>query len=84
MAFLILDIETLPRPSIDAAVEETISKKVKSHIERTGDDPQNVDSLIRSTHLSSAKCFVLVCAGSRMRGVLKTKLYVVKMKAQLY
>ena len=49
MAFLILDIETLPRPSIDDAVEQAISKKVTSHIERTGDDPQNVDSLIRST-----------------------------------
>ena len=37
MAFLILDIETVPRPSIDAAVEEAVSKKVKSYIERTGD-----------------------------------------------
>ena len=49
MAFLILDIETLPRPSIDEAVEKAISKKVKSHIERTGDEPKNADSLIRST-----------------------------------
>ena len=49
MAFLILDIETLPRPSIDEAVEEAISKKVTSHIERTGDEPKNSDSLIRST-----------------------------------
>ena len=48
MAFFILDIETVPRRSIDEAVEEVISKKVKSHIERTGDDPQNADSLIRS------------------------------------
>ena len=37
MAFLILDIETVPRPSIDVAVEEAVSKKVKSYIERTGD-----------------------------------------------
>ena len=37
MAFLILDIETIPRPSIDVAVEEAVSKKVKSYIERTGD-----------------------------------------------
>ena len=36
MAFLILDIETVPRPSIDVAVEEAVSKKVKSYIERTG------------------------------------------------
>jgi len=49
LAFLILDIETLPRPSIDEVVEETVSKKVKSHIERTGDNPKNTDSLIRST-----------------------------------
>ena len=34
---------------IDAAVEEAISKKVTPHIEKTGDDSQNVDSLIRST-----------------------------------
>ena len=49
MAFLILDIETVPRPSIDVAVEEAVSKKVKSYIERTGDDPKNAESLIRST-----------------------------------
>ena len=34
MAFLILDIETVPRPSIDVAVEEAVSKK--AYIERTG------------------------------------------------
>ena len=49
MAFLILDIETVPRPSIDVVVEEAVSKKVKSYIERTGDDPENAESLIRST-----------------------------------
>jgi len=49
LAFLILDIETVPRPSIDVAVEEAVSKKVKSYIERTGDDPENAESLIRST-----------------------------------
>ena len=37
MAFLILDIETVPRPSIDEAVEEAVRKKVNSYIERTGD-----------------------------------------------
>ena len=37
MAFLILDIETVPRPSIDGAVEEAVRKKVNSYIERTGD-----------------------------------------------
>ena len=49
MAFLILDIETVPRPSIDETVDEAIRKKVKSYIERTGDDPENAESLIRST-----------------------------------
>ena len=53
MAFLILDIETVPRPSIDVVVEEAVSKKVKSYIERTGDDPENAESLIRSTSLLS-------------------------------
>ena len=37
MAFLILDIETVPRPSIDETVDEAARKKVKSYIERTGD-----------------------------------------------
>ena len=49
MSFLILDIETVPRPTIDEVVEDAIAKKVQSHIERTGDDPENVESLIRST-----------------------------------
>ena len=30
LAFLILDIETIPRPPIDAVVEEAVAKKVKS------------------------------------------------------
>ena len=37
MAFLILDIETVPRPSINETVDEAVRKKVKSYIERTGD-----------------------------------------------
>ena len=48
MAFLILDIETVPRPTIDEVVEDAIAKKVQSHIERTGDDPENTELLIRS------------------------------------
>ena len=62
MAFLILDIETLPRTSIDEVVEETVSKKVKSHIERTGDDPENAESLIRST---SPFFGLVLCVGMR-------------------
>ena len=49
MAYLILDIETLPRPPIDDTVEEVISQKTQARIEQTGDDPQNAESLIRST-----------------------------------
>jgi predicted PolB exonuclease-like 3'-5' exonuclease len=49
MAYLILDIETVPRPPIDDTVEEVISQKTQARIERTGDDPQNAESLIRST-----------------------------------
>ena len=37
MAFLIVDIETVPRPSIDETVDEAVRKKVRSYIERTGD-----------------------------------------------
>ena len=48
MAFLVLDIETIPRPIIDEMVEDAVAKKVQGHIERTGDDPQNTESLIRS------------------------------------
>ena len=49
MAFLILDIETIPRPTIDEALEEVIAQKTQAGVERTGDDPENAESLIRST-----------------------------------
>jgi len=49
MAYLILDIETIPRNPIDDTVEEVILQKTQARIERTGDDPQNAESLIRST-----------------------------------
>jgi len=49
MAYLVLDIETIPRSVIDKTVEEAVAKKVQSHIDRTGDDPKNAESLIRST-----------------------------------
>ena len=38
-----------PAPLLMREMEEAISKKVKSYIERTGDDPENAESLIRST-----------------------------------
>ena len=49
MAYLILDIETIPLPPIDDEVEALIAKKVQARIEKTGDDPENAESLIRST-----------------------------------
>ena len=49
MSLLILDIETVPRPSIDDEMEIEIAKRTKARVERTGDDPENVESLIRST-----------------------------------
>ena len=49
MAYLILDIETVPLPSIDDEVEAVISKKVETRIKKMGDDPENAESLIRST-----------------------------------
>ena len=48
MAFLILDIETVPRSTIDEVIEDAIAKKVHNHIECTSDKPENADSLIRS------------------------------------
>ena len=62
MAFLILDIETVPCPSIDDEVEEAVSKKVKSHIERIGDDLENAESLIRSTSPFFSR---VLCVGMR-------------------
>ena len=49
MAYLILDIETIPLPPIDNEVEEAIAKKIQARIEKTGDAPENAESLIRST-----------------------------------
>ena len=49
MSFLILDIETVPRASIDNAVEIDIAKRTKARVEKTGDTSENVESLIRST-----------------------------------
>ena len=49
MAFLVLDIETIPRPTIDESIEEVIAQKTQARVERTGDDPENAESLIRST-----------------------------------
>ena len=49
MSFLILDIETVPRASIDKEVEIDIAKRTKARVDRIGDDPKNAESLIRST-----------------------------------
>ncbi|SVA70451.1 uncharacterized protein METZ01_LOCUS123305, partial [marine metagenome] len=35
MAFIILDIETFPRPYIDETIEEAVTEKVKSYIDQT-------------------------------------------------
>ena len=47
MAYLILDIETIPLPPIYDELEAIIAKK--SLYIKTGDDPENAESLIRST-----------------------------------
>ena len=49
MAFLVLDIETIPRPTIDELVEKVFAQKTQARVERTGDVPENAESLIRST-----------------------------------
>ena len=48
MAFLILDIETVPRVSIDDSVESEIIKRAKARVERTGDDYENSESIYDS------------------------------------
>ncbi len=48
MAYLILDIETVPRPPIDDEVEAIIAQKTQAHIDRTGENSENAESLIRS------------------------------------
>ena len=40
MAYLVLDIETIPRPLNDEVVEEAVAKKVQSYINRTGMTPK--------------------------------------------
>ncbi|MBC8256029.1 MAG: ribonuclease H-like domain-containing protein [Candidatus Marinimicrobia bacterium] len=62
MAYLVLDIETIPRQIIDETVEKAVAKKVQSHIDRTGDDPENAESLIRSTSPFFGK---VLCIGLR-------------------
>ena len=49
MAFLVLDIETIPRPTIDEPVEKVITHKTQARVKRTGDVPENAESLIHST-----------------------------------
>ena len=57
MAFLILDIETVPRAGIDDSVESEIIKRTKARVERTGDDYEDAESLIRSTSPFFGKVF---------------------------
>ena len=73
MAFLVLDIETIPRPTIDESVEEVIAQKTQARVERTGDDPENAESLIRSTSPFLDKFYVLVYAGCRMMELQKIR-----------
>ena len=49
MAFLVLDIETIPRLTIDEPVEKVITQKTQARVKRTGDVPENAESLIHST-----------------------------------
>lgn len=46
MAFLILDIETIPLPPTDDEVALVIAKNVKTRIEKTSDNPENAKALI--------------------------------------
>ena len=45
MAYLILDIETVPLPPIDDD-EAVIAKKVEARIDKTGDNFENTESSI--------------------------------------
>ena len=62
LTFIILDIKTIPSTPIYEEVEEAVVKKVKSYIDRTSDDPENAESLIRSTSPFFGQ---LLCVGMR-------------------
>ncbi|MFQ6609711.1 MAG: ribonuclease H-like domain-containing protein [Fidelibacterota bacterium] len=48
MKFLILDIETIPRDDLPETLNDEVLRKTNQRIERTGDDPIEAESLIRS------------------------------------
>ena len=46
MPLLILDIETVPRASIDDVVETEIIKRAQARVDRSGDELDSAESLI--------------------------------------
>jgi inorganic pyrophosphatase len=62
MPFLILDIETVPRASIDDVVETEIVKRAQARVDRNGDELDSAESLIRSTSPFFGK---VLCIGMR-------------------
>ena len=62
MPFLILDIETVPRASIDDVVETEIIKRAQARVDRSGDELDSAESLIRSTSPFFGK---VLCIGMR-------------------
>jgi predicted PolB exonuclease-like 3'-5' exonuclease len=63
MSFLILDIETVPRKGLDEAMEAEVAKRTERRIEQSGGDPEEAESLIRST---SAFFGEVVCVAMRL------------------
>jgi len=63
MKFLILDIETVPREDLSEGMSEAVAEKVRVRIERTGDDPEEAESLIRSVSPFFGR---VLCIGMRL------------------
>ena len=63
MKFLILDIETIPRDDLPNSLDDEVAKKVQQRVERTGDDPEDAESLIRSVSPFFGR---VLCIGMRL------------------
>ena len=82
MALLVLDIETIPRPTIDESVEEVITQKTQARVERTGDDPENAESLIRSTSPFFGQVLYIGLRWLQDNGTSKDRVYKLRGKGQ--
>ena len=74
MAFLVLDIETIPRPTIDESVEEVIAqKKLRHGLNALAMTPKMQNLLFALPPPFLDKFYVLVYAGFRMMELQKIR-----------